>query len=185
MYPSLMKMLPCVSHATIGRLGGTARQIAGSGGFGCFHGSDFSSEASFLRPRTPWSRAPSGLKRMIMSVPLSIAQMLSSLSIRTSCAERPRIQPLADLANKLAVRPELQQLRSRSPVSRSHGVAAIVNKNVLFRNSTQFPRPRRDTYPAAASEHSELSQTESQAHPRPTPPQRSDSPAQLKQMVSK
>src|SRR5215813_2177705 len=83
MYPSLMKMLPCVSHVTsVGWR--NCPSTAGRGGFTRVHGAA-SSDASFLRPNTMVTR-PSGLKRMIMSEPLSIAQMLSSLSQRTACA---------------------------------------------------------------------------------------------------
>jgi len=47
--------------------------------------------------------------------------------------EGPRVQPLPDLADEPAVGSELQQLRRRRAVSRSHGVAAVVNENVFFR----------------------------------------------------
>src|SRR6266849_2512770 len=84
MYPSLMKMLPWGSQVTsVGWRNWPS--VAGSGGLGCFHASAPSSEASFLRPNTIVTR-PSGLNFTIMSEPLSIAQMLSSLSTRTACA---------------------------------------------------------------------------------------------------
>src|SRR5580765_4438206 len=78
MYPSLMKMLPCGSHVTsVGCR--NCPLIGGNGGFGCFQGSAASSDASFFRPNTIATR-PSGVNLMIMSEPLSMAQMLSSLS---------------------------------------------------------------------------------------------------------
>src|SRR5262245_27469766 len=85
MYPSLMKMLPCVSHVTsVGWRNWPL--IGGNGGFGCFQGSEASSDAYILTPKTIETR-PSGVNLMIMSEPLSIAQMLSSLSTRTMCAK--------------------------------------------------------------------------------------------------
>src|SRR5260370_13699181 len=79
-----MKMLPWVSHVTsVGCRNWPF--TAGRGGFTRFHGSAPSSDASFLRPNTITTR-PSGLNLMIMSDPLSTAQMLSSLSTRTQCA---------------------------------------------------------------------------------------------------
>jgi len=56
----------------------------GRGGFTRSHGSALS-DASFFLPNTIVTR-PSGLKRTIMSEPLSMAQRLSSLSKRMSCA---------------------------------------------------------------------------------------------------
>src|SRR5581483_4247551 len=83
MYPSLMKMLPCVSQVTsVGCR--NCPSTGGRGGVTRVHG-PASSEASFLRPKTIVTR-PSGLNLMIMSDPLSTAQMLSSLSTRTACA---------------------------------------------------------------------------------------------------
>src|SRR6266581_725756 len=83
MYPSLMNILPSVSHVTsVGWR--NSPSTAGRGGVTRVHGTA-SSDASFLRPNTIVTR-PSGLNLMIMSEPLSTAQMLSSLSIRTVCA---------------------------------------------------------------------------------------------------
>ena len=47
--------------------------------------------------------------------------------------ERPRVQVLADLADELAVRPELEQLRRGGAVGRSGRVAAIEDEDVLLR----------------------------------------------------
>jgi hypothetical protein len=58
---------------------------AGKRGIGCFNGPVLSSDASCFRPKTMVTR-PSGLNLMIMSDPLSMAQILSSLSMRTACA---------------------------------------------------------------------------------------------------
>src|SRR5712691_6428702 len=83
MYPSLMKMLPCVSHVTsVGCLNWPS--TGGRGGVTRVHGTA-SSDASFFRPNTITTR-PSGLNLTTMSEPLSTAQMLSSLSTRTVCA---------------------------------------------------------------------------------------------------
>src|ERR1700692_377324 len=57
----------------------------GSGGLVSFNGPVPSSEASCLRPNTITTR-PAGLNLITMSEPLSAAQMLSSLSILTVCA---------------------------------------------------------------------------------------------------
>src|SRR5262245_41864156 len=83
MYPSLMKMLPCLSQVTSvgwrkfpstwGRGGVTRVQCSAS------------SDASFLRPKTIDTR-PAGLNLTTMSEPLSTVQMLSSRSTRTVCA---------------------------------------------------------------------------------------------------
>src|SRR5580658_3187026 len=79
-----MKMLPCVSQVTsVGWRNWPL--MAGSGGLGCFQASAPSSDASFLRPNTITTR-PSGLNLIIMSDPLSTAQMLSSLSTLTAWA---------------------------------------------------------------------------------------------------
>src|SRR5215831_4960989 len=84
MYPSLIKMLPCVSHVTsVGCRNWPS--TGGRGGLTRVHG-PASSDASFLRPNTITTR-PSGLNLMIMSEPLSTAQRLSSLSTRTVCAK--------------------------------------------------------------------------------------------------
>src|SRR2546426_5382355 len=84
MYPSLMKMLPCVSQVTsVGCLNWPS--TAGRGGLTRVQASAPSSDASFLRPNTITTR-PSGLNLIIMSEPLSTAQRLSSLSTRTVCA---------------------------------------------------------------------------------------------------
>src|SRR5260370_39879342 len=84
MYPSLIKMLPCVSQVTsVGCLNWPS--TGGRGGLTRFHASAPSSDASFLRPNTIVTR-PSGLNLTIMSEPLSTAQRLSSLSTRTVCA---------------------------------------------------------------------------------------------------
>src|SRR5438034_5453859 len=83
-YPSLMKMLPWVSHVTsVGWR--NCPSTGGRGGLTRFHGSAPSSEASFLRPNTIVTR-PSGLNLITISDPLSTAQRLSSLSTRTVCA---------------------------------------------------------------------------------------------------
>src|ERR1700734_213375 len=58
---------------------------AGSGGLGCFQDSEPSFDTSFFPPKTITTR-PSGLNLIIMSDPLSTAQMLSSLSTLTACA---------------------------------------------------------------------------------------------------
>ncbi len=80
-----MKMSPAAFHAT--SVGWRKFPlIGGSGGLRLrFQGSASSSDASFFRPNTiaTW---PSGLNLMTMSEPLSTAQMLSSLSTRTACA---------------------------------------------------------------------------------------------------
>src|SRR5215471_17127894 len=82
-YPSLMKMSPCVPQVT--SVGWRNWPFsAARGGLVRVQGTA-SSDASFLRPDTIVTR-PSGLKRMIMSDPLSMAQMLSSLSTRTAWA---------------------------------------------------------------------------------------------------
>src|ERR1700686_647145 len=84
MYPSLMKVSPAASQA----MSVTCRNIpstGGNGGLGCLSASVPSSEASCLRPNTMMT-LPSGLNLITMSEPLSAAQMLSSLSIRTVCA---------------------------------------------------------------------------------------------------
>src|SRR5207249_11265847 len=83
MYPTLMKMLPCVSQVTsVGCLNWPS--TGGRGGLTRVHG-PASSEASFLRPNTMTTR-PSGLNLTTISDPLSTAQRLSSLSTRTVCA---------------------------------------------------------------------------------------------------
>src|SRR5439155_1228522 len=84
MYPSLIKMLPWVSHVTsVGWR--NCPSTGGRGGFTRFQGSAPSSDASFLRPKTIVTR-PSGLNLITMSEPLSTAHRLSSLSTRTVCA---------------------------------------------------------------------------------------------------
>src|SRR5258708_5908116 len=83
-YPSLMKVSPAAFQA----ISVTCRNnpsTGGSGGLGCLRGSVLSSEASCLRPNTMMTW-PSGLNLMTISEPLSAAQMLSSLSTRTVCA---------------------------------------------------------------------------------------------------
>ena len=50
-----------------------------------------------------------------------MAQMLSSLSMRTRVRERPGVEALADLADELAVRTELEQLRRGRRIGRAVG----------------------------------------------------------------
>ena len=76
-----------------------------------------SSADSFRRPNTITTR-PAWLNLMIMSEPLSMAQMLSSLSMRTRVRERPAVQALADLADEFALGTELEQLRRGRRVRR-------------------------------------------------------------------
>src|SRR5579871_127761 len=84
MYPSLMKIDSSLSQVTsVGWR--NCPLIAASGGVTCFHGTALSSDASFFRPKTIVT-CPAGLKRTIMSEPLSMAQILSCLSTRTACA---------------------------------------------------------------------------------------------------
>src|SRR2546425_1717212 len=79
-YPSLIKMLPCVSQVTsVGCLNWPS--TGGRGGVTRVHGPP-SSDASFFRPNTMTTR-PSGLNLTTMSDPLSTAHRLSSLSMRT------------------------------------------------------------------------------------------------------
>src|SRR5215469_6588982 len=79
-----MKMLPSGSQVTsVGCR--NCPSIAGRGGFTRVQAPP-SSEASFLRPNTIVTR-PSGLNLITISEPLSTAQMLSSLSVRTVCAK--------------------------------------------------------------------------------------------------
>src|SRR5690242_20809764 len=74
-------MLPSESQVT--SVGWRKRpSMGGRGGLGCSHGLAPSSAASLRRPKTQTTR-PAGLNLMIMSEPLSMAQMLSSLSMRT------------------------------------------------------------------------------------------------------
>ena len=77
-------MLPAGSHVT-SVTWRNRPSSAGNGGLGCFKGSVSSSEASCLRPITIVT-SPLGLKRMTMSEPLSVTQMLSLASTRTVCA---------------------------------------------------------------------------------------------------
>ena len=58
---------------------------------------------------------------MIMSEPLSMAQMLSSLSMRTLCAKDQRVEALADLPQELAFGTELEQLRRGRRIRRTVG----------------------------------------------------------------
>src|SRR5882762_9891595 len=84
MYPSVMYVLPSESHATsVGWR--NSPSTAGSGGSTFSHGLVSASADSFLRPKTISTR-PAWLNLMIMSEPLSMAQMLSFLSMRTLCA---------------------------------------------------------------------------------------------------
>src|SRR5580765_8414053 len=93
-------MFPSVSHAT--SVGCRNWPLTGGrGGLTRVHGSA-SSDASFLRPNTIVTR-PSGLKRMIMSEPLSMAQRLSSLSKRTSWAYDHAYRPLPTSRTNLPV----------------------------------------------------------------------------------
>ena len=93
-------MLPCGSHVTsVGWR--NCPSIAGRGGFTRVHGSA-SSDASFLRPNTIVTRS-CGLKRTIMSDPLSTAQRLSSLSKRTVCAYDQAYSPLPTSRRNLPV----------------------------------------------------------------------------------
>ena len=76
--------LPARSQAT--SVGWRNRpSICGSGGLGRSCGCASLSDASDLRPNTICTR-PAGFILTIMSEPLSVAQILSSLSIRTVCA---------------------------------------------------------------------------------------------------
>src|SRR2546421_9498221 len=74
-------MLPSESQAT--SVGWRKRPFTGgNGGFGCSQGLLSSSADSLRRPNTIMTR-PAWLNLTTMSDPLSIAQMLSFLSIRT------------------------------------------------------------------------------------------------------
>src|SRR6185436_13558710 len=84
-------MLPSESQATsVGWR--NISSIAGSGGSGCSHGPVSSSADSLRRPNVQTTR-PAWLNLMIMSEPLSTAQMLSSLSMRTVCANDQPYRP--------------------------------------------------------------------------------------------
>src|SRR5213596_3772122 len=115
-YPSLMKMLPWVSHVTsVGWR--NCPSTGGRGGLTRFHGSAPSSEASFLRPNTIVTR-PSGLNLITISEPLSTAQRLSSLSTRTVCANDQAYRFLPISRMYFTVGTKLQDLRSRGAVGR-------------------------------------------------------------------
>src|SRR5438132_7865952 len=85
-------MLPSESQATsVGWR--KSPSTAGRGGLTCSHGFVSSSADSFLRPKTITTR-PAWLNLIIMSEPLSTAQMLSSLSMRTVWAKDQAYRPL-------------------------------------------------------------------------------------------
>src|SRR5450631_4446281 len=85
-------MLPSESQATsVGCR--NSPSSTGSGGLTCSQGLVSDSADSFLRPNTQITR-PAGLNLTIMSEPLSIAQILSSLSMRTECAKDQAYRPL-------------------------------------------------------------------------------------------
>src|SRR6266566_3139571 len=93
-------MLPSASHAT--SVGCRNWPFTGGrGGVTRSHGSALS-DASFLRPNTIVTR-PSGLKRTIMSEPLSTAHRLSSLSKRTVWAYDQAYRPLPTSRRNLPV----------------------------------------------------------------------------------
>ena len=79
-----------------------------------------SSADSDRRPKTIMTR-PAWLNLMIMSEPLSMAQMLSSLSMRTRVGFGPGVEALADFAQELALGTELEQLRRRGAIGRTAG----------------------------------------------------------------
>ena len=94
--------LPAGSHVTsVGRSNvlGSAVPVAGCGN---------PSTASWRLPRTIVTQ-PSGLNLMTMLVPSSTAQMLSCGSTRDGVREREAVQPLAELANEVALLIELEQ----------------------------------------------------------------------------
>src|SRR5262245_12861817 len=84
-------MLPSVSHAT--SVGWRNCPLTGGRGGVTRVQCSVSSDASFFRPNTIVT-CPAGLKRTIMSEPLSTAQRLSSLSNRTVCAYDHAYSPL-------------------------------------------------------------------------------------------
>ena len=83
-------MFPCESHAT--SVGWRNKpSMGGKGGVTCSQGLASSSADSLRRPYTSAMR-PAGVNLITMSEPLSTAQMLSSLSMRTVCAnDQPKL----------------------------------------------------------------------------------------------
>src|SRR6185295_13991452 len=115
-------MLPSVSQAT--SVGWRNWPLTGGrGGVTRVHGSA-SSDASFFRPNTIVT-CPSGLKRTIMSEPLSTAQRLSSLSKRTVCAYDQAYRPLPTSRRNL---PVLSKSRICEAVAPYAGPLALLDR---------------------------------------------------------
>src|SRR5262245_66349884 len=120
-------MLPWESQAT--SVGWRNRpSIGGSGGFTCSQGLVSSSADSLRRPKTHKTR-PAGLNLTIMSEPLSMAQMLSSLSIRTLCASAHAYEPLLISRKNSPFGPNSNNCPAAGPYAGPPAVFDRVNTN--------------------------------------------------------